>query len=291
MHNIPQDDTHCKQCTGPCKRALPATSELFGKDKNRKDGLYPQCKECRRATDKAKRKERAEAKAKANQVPDGYKKCARCEQLLLLSDFQSDKTHKDGLRSSCKDCTKELRAPRKEKDNLYSRQWFENHPGYRQEYDRDYCLRHKEKRRAYSSQYHSDHRETERTKSRQYRIDNIDRVKEYQSSYTRTERGRAIHLAKNHKRRALKKESGGSYTPEQIQDQLKRQRYRCYYAACGHAKFQKKDGRYIYHVDHVVPLSKGGSNGIENIVCACPECNMKKHNKLPSEWPDGGRLL
>jgi 5-methylcytosine-specific restriction endonuclease McrA len=41
----------------------------------------------------------------------------------------------------------------------------------------------------------------------------------------------------------------------------------------------------------VVPLSRGGSNGPENIVIACPTCNLAKKDKMPHEWPEGGRLL
>lgn len=35
-----------------------------------------------------------------------------------------------------------------------------------------------------------------------------------------------------------------------------------------------------YHVDHIQPLSKGGSNRIENICISCPPCNLKKGAKL-----------
>jgi 5-methylcytosine-specific restriction endonuclease McrA len=38
-----------------------------------------------------------------------------------------------------------------------------------------------------------------------------------------------------------------------------------------------------YHVDHVIPLSRGGSNGPENICLSCPSCNLKKAARLPSE--------
>lgn len=34
-----------------------------------------------------------------------------------------------------------------------------------------------------------------------------------------------------------------------------------------------------YHVDHVVALSKGGSNDIANLQLTCPSCNVKKSNK------------
>lgn len=33
-----------------------------------------------------------------------------------------------------------------------------------------------------------------------------------------------------------------------------------------------------FHVDHMTPISKGGQHVLENIVIACPDCNMKKGN-------------
>lgn len=37
--------------------------------------------------------------------------------------------------------------------------------------------------------------------------------------------------------------------------------------------------------DHVMPLSRGGGNGPDNIVVSCPACNFSKHNRLlGSEW-------
>jgi hypothetical protein len=36
--------------------------------------------------------------------------------------------------------------------------------------------------------------------------------------------------------------------------------------------------------DHIHPLSRGGSNEVENLTTACSECNRSKHAKLLSEW-------
>ena len=40
-----------------------------------------------------------------------------------------------------------------------------------------------------------------------------------------------------------------------------------------------------YHVDHIVPLARGGGNGPDNICLACPACNLNKKDKLFGyEW-------
>lgn len=41
--------------------------------------------------------------------------------------------------------------------------------------------------------------------------------------------------------------------------------------------------------DHVMPRSRGGATGWDNIVCACAACNARKANRTPSEcrmFPD-----
>ena len=54
----------------------------------------------------------------------------------------------------------------------------------------------------------------------------------------------------------------------------KKYKARCYY--CG-----SPDNMTI---DHVHPLSRGGSNNIENLVPACRSCNSRKQNKTVEEW-------
>jgi 5-methylcytosine-specific restriction endonuclease McrA len=51
---------------------------------------------------------------------------------------------------------------------------------------------------------------------------------------------------------------------------------RCQY--CGH-RFSSSE----LSLDHVIPLSRGGSSTWENVVCACLACNVKKGNRTPHE--------
>jgi 5-methylcytosine-specific restriction endonuclease McrA len=39
-----------------------------------------------------------------------------------------------------------------------------------------------------------------------------------------------------------------------------------------------------YHVDHFVPVSRGGHTVPGNLLVVCPACNMHKHSKLPQDW-------
>ncbi|MEU5149753.1 HNH endonuclease [Streptomyces yangpuensis] len=38
------------------------------------------------------------------------------------------------------------------------------------------------------------------------------------------------------------------------------------------------------HLDHVIPLSKGGTDTESNIVPACQHCNLSKGAKTLEEW-------
>lgn len=51
---------------------------------------------------------------------------------------------------------------------------------------------------------------------------------------------------------------------------LKRDNYTCTYCGCRGVKME---------IDHIVPVSKGGTNDIGNLTTACGPCNRKKSNK------------
>jgi 5-methylcytosine-specific restriction endonuclease McrA len=52
---------------------------------------------------------------------------------------------------------------------------------------------------------------------------------------------------------------------------------RCSYCAKPISKFQRT-------IDHVIPVSKGGTEDVNNKVWSCRSCNQKKKDLLPREW-------
>ena len=85
------------------------------------------------------------------------------------------------------------------------------------------------------------------------------------------------HNTANRNREARKKNSLGQHTYEDILRLFVEQNGLCTY--CG-KKLELTD----YHVDHNIPLAKGGSNGSENICLCCPPCNLHKHTMTGEEY-------
>lgn len=44
-----------------------------------------------------------------------------------------------------------------------------------------------------------------------------------------------------------------------------------------------------FHIDHVVPVSRGGLNDLDNLVVACGPCNSSKRDRPLSEWKGRGQ--
>lgn len=77
----------------------------------------------------------------------------------------------------------------------------------------------------------------------------------------------------NSQYRARKQQAVGSYTFDEWELLKKQYGYTC--PACG-----RKEPKIKLTFDHIIPLSKGGSNYIENIQPLCKNCNSKKHTKI-----------
>jgi 5-methylcytosine-specific restriction endonuclease McrA len=108
---------------------------------------------------------------------------------------------------------------------------------------------------------------------RAWRQANPERAREFTRKWVA--RNREATVAAAAKRRAAIRGAAGTHTARDVQDQFNRQNGACYYCTAPLTK---------YHVDHMTPISRGGSNGPENIVCACIRCNLCKWTYTAEEF-------
>jgi len=206
------------------------------------------------------------------------KRCPCCmdEYPATLDNFQSDKQKRDGLSAYCKPCAHRKRKERDRTEhskavrrNYYqknydkyaqrNREQYEKHKDKRQSSVRDYHNRNKVSVAAYKQQWAEQNRERTRAAAKRFSERHPDRV-------------RVSTLIQIGKRKGAK----GRYTSGDVR--------RIYIEQQGYCAYCNEWLGDKYHIDHIIPLSRGGSNYPENIALACPPCNMSKGDKLLSEW-------
>lgn len=116
-----------------------------------------------------------------------------------------------------------------------------------------------------------------------------DRVREakrrQQRHYRKTEHGRVALKVHGHNRRARIRNASGTHTASDIAAIRAAQTDRKGHLRCWWCSAVITD----YHVDHKIPLSRGGSNSADNLCLACPTCNLRKNAQTPAEF--AGRLI
>ncbi|MCL5736987.1 MAG: HNH endonuclease [Actinobacteria bacterium] len=251
--------------------------------------------------------------------PPASKVCTKCGRDLPLASYNKHKIGRYGLRAQCRECQraagrlysathaeqlKQKREQNRESARLRSHQYYALNKDKVAAAQRQYHADHKEKRNAYGRAYRAANLEACREKERQYAAAHREEARERASKWVREHpdqaresrrKYRLLHLAEmtariaawmaehpeavlaiQRNRKARKRNATGSHTAADIQAQYDRQKGRCFYC-------DKKVGKK-YHVDHVIPLAKGGGNGPENLVIACPPCNLSKKDIHPMDF-------
>lgn len=132
---------------------------------------------------------------------------------------------------------------------------------------------------ARSAKYYLENREKELKRHKIFRDrqdQKIKRKKYFRSIYLKR-KADGKHLEHKYKRRAL-------IRGLPFGDSISRPKSaKCFW--CG----KKIKGSDI-HMDHVVPLSRGGENTFINVVASCKHCNLSKGAKMPNDWAKQGVL-
>ncbi len=138
-----------------------------------------------------------------------------------------------------------------------------------------------DKMRQIQREWRKDNPEWARQLGRDWRAENADKQKaKAKEWWANNPHKRRIY---NTIRRTRKNGATGTHTAEDITDILKLQKGKC---ACCRVRLGKK-----FHADHIIPLSKGGSNDRKNIQITCRKCNLSKGPKHPLEFMQSRGML
>ncbi len=190
---------------------------------------------------------------------------------------------KHGRQTTCsRFCSYKLRAKKHTKapedrfdTKAYNRRYYQEHSesikahvkNYKKTTNYRYVLNEEQKEysRQRALEWYRAHKDVVILRSKLWKKAHPDKVNAGSRSYASRRRG------------AL-----GNFTPKDFIKLKNRQDGKCAYCMVNEAN----------SIDHIVPLSKGGSNFIGNILPVCGYCNSSKSSKTLYEWKvSSGRIL
>lgn len=224
----------------------------------RRDGCATYCRPCYQAW----RRERSRP------APPTEKACAACEVVHPIAQFSRSLSTRDGYHTSCKACRHDVWiAMRRDADLARLRAKNATLTGeeraHRRANDRAKRQRKPEQYAAYHHKWYRAHRDEQLARSKAW-------------MKARPDKWIPIRKASNYRWRARRAKAEGVVTHA---DEL-----RIYASQNGLCAYCARPLNGIYDADHIIPLSRGGSNWPENICCACERCNSSKNAKTAEEY-------
>ena len=202
------------------------------------------------------------------------KQCTKCDKIKNLSEYYTDKTTTSGYRGGCKVCL--LKESTKRKDFFLGLETV-NEKAIRLQKRRDKILNETAQQRI--KRLESKRVLREKTSvarlayAREYALKNKDKRKEWAQS----KNGKLSNANKAHKRRAkMLSSDDGTINISSLNNLKEQQGHKCVYCSC---LLDYETPRAV-HLDHVIPLTKGGIHSINNVVWSCASCNQHKSDKI-----------
>jgi 5-methylcytosine-specific restriction endonuclease McrA len=137
------------------------------------------------------------------------------------------------------------------------RKYQEEHKEQIAEYKKAWTKANDVRTVSYKRAYYEQNREEVIARSKEWAENNLEKVKQCKAN-------------NNRKRRAAKHASRGNFTAKEFEELCERYGNRC--LSCGSTGV-------VLEVDHIVPLTRGGPDDIDNIQPLCGTCNRSKFVK------------
>lgn len=205
--------------------------------------------------------------------PDSTPKtCSICKELKPLSVFGKSRRAKDGLRAECKPCY-----------NAYMRAWKMAHP----ETGADWRRTHSETWKASNAAYRLAHAEEHRAHNTAYRQTHPERVSaaaalRYQANPEKLRRWNAARhlahpeIAREYKHRRKVSLLGRPTERISMAKLVARDSNQC--GICGKGPDAKP-----WSIDHILPVSKGGTHTYANVRITHLRGNIARGNRKPAQ--------
>lgn len=231
----------------------------FPSNKVYKDGVYCWCRTCVN--------DYAGSYVNPNIVIPDTQVCSICKLEKDAINYSKCRTRKSGLDARCKDCYRDLTRARRggRKKQTIEREALKSEDKFRcglcdavlelKLKTTDGCCESckKERGQRYRLTHYTYTTESRREQSKKYADrERLDR----------------------HKRRARKANAAGFFTKEQLQARFRYFGYKCIYC----------DSTDRISVEHLIPLSRGGTNWASNIAPSCLKCNCSKNKRTHKEF-------
>ncbi len=145
---------------------------------------------------------------------------------------------------------------------------------YDKQYNEQYCKGHKTERK----QYLKDNKKHPAIRAKLYQKDNKEYLLGYRKKYWQTPAGKAVAKAHKHNRRTLEKGLTKEVVQRVYEDNIKK--YGTLTCVLCFKPVEFADSS----LEHLTPLSRGGTNLYENLGVAHLNCNIRKGAMTLEEW-------
>lgn len=179
------------------------------------------------------------------------KVCPKCGVKKQSGEFSVDKRSPTGLQSHCKECKRAFYLANKDSIGNRVKANYRLNPEAKKAYIKSWQSKNRKLVNSYKQTWLQDHPDY----NAEWKAINRDKVRN------------------NENRRRTRKKANGVFLVS-AKEATKLYSSPCFY--CGATE--------KITLDHVIPISRGGTHSIGNLVPACLRCNTSKQAKTITEW-------